>query len=214
MLGNFSFGDYFKEDAIAWAWELLAKTYGIDASRMCVTIFGGDAQVGLAADDEARKIWKRVTGFGDDRVIGLGKKDNFWMMGETGPMGPCTEIHYFMDGVPSAWPTQDPASWKGWLEIWNLVFMQFERRTPGGQLFPLPAPSIDTGAGLERVTSVVQGVKSNYDTDLFTGILQTAAELCGKQYGKDPEADTSMRVIADHARCSAFLIADGVFPDK
>jgi len=216
MLGNFSFGDYFKEDAIAYAWELLTKVYKIDESQMCVTIFGGnDPELeGVGADDEARAIWKRVTGFSDDRIIGLGKKDNFWMMGDTGPMGPCTEIHYFMDGKPTAWPTTDPATWKGWLEIWNLVFMQYERRTAGGELFPLPAPSIDTGAGLERVTSVVQGVKSNYDTDLFTGIIQTAAELSGKTYGKDPEHDTSMRVIADHARTTTFLIADGVFPDN
>jgi alanyl-tRNA synthetase len=214
MLGNFSFGDYFKADAIAWAWELLTGVYRIDASRLCVTVFGGDAGDGLGPDDEAREIWKRVTGFGDDRVIGLGKKDNFWAMGDTGPMGPCSEIHYFMDGPPRAWPTTDPASWTGWLEIWNLVFMQFERRTPGGQLFPLPAPSIDTGAGLERVTSVLQGARSNYDTDMFTGILATAARLAGKTYGKDPEADVSLRVIADHARCTAFLIADGVFPDN
>src|SRR5262249_27584554 len=214
MLGNFSFGDYFKEDAIAWAWDLLTKTYSIDESRMCVTIFGGDAQVGLAADDEARNIWKRVTGFSDDRVIGLGMKANFWRMGETGPMGPCSEIHFFMDGKPGRWPTTDPASWKGWLEIWNLVFMQFERRTAGGELFPLPAPSIDTGAGLERVTSVLQGKKSNYDTDLFTGILARAAALAGTRYGTSPDSDTSLRVIADHARCSAFLIADGVFPDN
>ncbi|MGE0402048.1 MAG: alanine--tRNA ligase [Kofleriaceae bacterium] len=216
MLGNFSFGDYFKEDAIAGAWELLTKVYNIDTSRMCVTIFGGnDPELpGVDADDEARAIWKRVTGFADERIIGLGKKDNFWMMGDTGPMGPCTEIHFYGAGTPTAWPTQDPASWKGWLEIWNLVFMQYERRTAGGQLFPLPAPSIDTGAGLERVTSVVQGVKSNYDTDLFTGILQTAAELAKKTYGKDENADTSMRVIADHARCSAFLMADGVLPDN
>src|SRR6476660_4232749 len=169
MLGNFSFGDYFKEDAIAWAWDLLTRVYGIDQSRMCVTVYGGDKELaGVVPDDEARAIWKKVTGFSDDRVIGLGKKDNFWMMGDTGPMGPCTEIHFFMDGKPSRWPTQDPASWKGWLELWNLVFMQFERRVKDGELFPLPAPSIDTGAGLERVTSVVQGVKSNYDTDLFT----------------------------------------------
>ena len=215
MLGNFSFGDYFKEDAIAWAWELLTKVYKIDPARMCVTVFGGDpALPGLGADDEARAIWKRVTGFSDERVIGMGKADNFWMMGDVGPMGPCTEIHFFMDGVPKQWPTQDPGSWKGWLEIWNLVFMQFERRTANGELFPLPAPSIDTGAGLERVTSVVQGVKSNYDTDLFTGILATTAEIAGKKYGADLQHDTSMRVIADHARCATFLIADGVFPDK
>src|ERR1044071_5212308 len=147
MLGNFSFGDYFKEDAIAWAWELLTKVYKIDTSRLVVTVFGGDAELGLAADDEARAIWKKVTGFGDDRIIGLGKKDNFWQMGETGPMGPCSEIHYFMDGPPKAWPTTDVSTWVGWLEIWNLVFMQFERRTPGGELFKLPKPSIDTGAG-------------------------------------------------------------------
>ena len=216
MLGNFSFGDYFKEEAIAGAWELLTKVYDIDTSRMCVTVFGGNDPelAGVNGDDEARAIWKRVTGFSDDRIIGLGKKDNFWMMGDTGPMGPCTEIHFFGAGRPSAWPTQDPASWVGWLEIWNLVFMQYERRTAGGELFPLPAPSIDTGAGLERVTSVVQGVKSNYDTDLFTGILQTAAELAKKQYGKDENADTSMRVIADHARCASFLMADGVLPDN
>jgi alanyl-tRNA synthetase len=214
MLGNFSFGDYFKPDAIAWAWELLTSVYRIDPARLCVTVFGGDRDDRLGADDEARAIWKRVTGFGDDRVIGLGKKDNFWAMGDTGPMGPCSEIHYFMDGVPKGWPTPDPASWVGWLEIWNLVFMQFERRTPGGELFPLPAPSIDTGAGLERVTSVLQGVRSNYDTDLFTGILARAAELAGIRYGKGEESDTSLRVIADHARCTAFLIADGVFPDN
>jgi len=215
MLGNFSFGDYFKEDAIAWAWDLLTRVYKIDPARMCVTIYGGDAELaGVAPDDEARTIWKRVTGYSDDRVIGLGKKDNFWMMGDTGPMGPCTEIHYFMDGTPATWPTTDPRSWSGWLEIWNLVFMQFERREKDGPLHPLPAPSVDTGAGLERVTSVVQGVSSNYDTDLFTGIIAAAAELSGKQYGADRDQDTSMRVIADHARCSAFLIADGVFPDK
>ena len=214
MLGNFSFGDYFKADAIAYAWELLTKIYKIDASRLCVTVFGGDPSDGLGPDDEAREIWKRVTGFGDDRVIGLGKKDNFWAMGETGPMGPCSEIHYFMGGVPERWPTTDPATWPGWLEIWNLVFMQYERRTAGGELFALPAPSIDTGAGLERVTSVLQGVASNYDTDLFTGILAKAAALAGTSYGKDRDADTSLRVIADHARCTAFLIADGVFPDN
>jgi alanyl-tRNA synthetase len=214
MLGNFSFGDYFKADAIAGAWELLTDVYGIDKSRLCVTVFGGDAALGLGADDEARAIWKQVTGFGDDRVIGLGKADNFWAMGDTGPMGPCSEIHYFMPGKPARWPTTDPATWVGWLEIWNLVFMQYERRVKDGELFALPAPSIDTGAGLERVTSVLQGVASNYDTDLFTGILAKAAAIAGTTYGKDAEADVSLRVIADHARSTAFLIADGVFPDS
>jgi alanyl-tRNA synthetase len=213
MLGNFSFGDYFKEDAIAWAWELLVKQYAIDPGKLVITVYGGDPELpGVSPDDEARAIWKKVTGFGDDRVIGLGKKDNFWMMGDTGPMGPCSEIHFHPD--PGGWPTTDPVSWKGWLEIWNLVFMQFERAVKDGPLAPLPAPSIDTGAGLERVTSVVQGVASNYDTDLFTGIIASAAELARTRYGKDPETDMSLRVIADHARCTAFLIADGVFPDK
>jgi alanyl-tRNA synthetase len=215
MLGNFSFGDYFKEDAIAFAWELLTKVYGIDTSRMCVTVYGGDKELaGVQPDDEARAIWKKVTGFSDERVIGLGKKDNFWMMGDTGPMGPCTEIHFFTPGKPAVWPTQDPASWQGWLEIWNLVFMQFERKVKDGPLAPLPAPSVDTGAGLERVTSVVQGKSSNYDTDLFTGILARTADLANKKYGANPDDDTSMRVIADHARTATFLIGDGVFPDK
>ncbi len=218
MLGNFSFGNptssegYFKADAIAWAWELLINTLGMDQRRMCVTVFGGEA--GLPPDDEARDLWKRVTGFGDDRIIGLGKKDNFWAMGDTGPTGPCSEIHVYMGEEMPGWPTTDPASWAGWLEIWNLVFMQFESKVKDGPLVPLPAPSIDTGAGLERMASVLQGVRSNYDTDLFAGILATAAELAGTRYGADPTTDTSLRVIADHARASTFLIGDGVFPDK
>jgi alanyl-tRNA synthetase len=214
MLGNFSFGDYFKADAIAWAWELLTKIYGIDPARLVVTVYGGDKDLpGVAPDDEARAIWKKVTGFSDDRVIGLGKKDNFWQMGETGPMGPCTEIHFNPD-AGGRWPTSDPASWQGWLEVWNLVFMQFERREVGGELFKLPAPSVDTGAGLERVTSVVQGVRSNYDTDLFVPIIEEASAIAKVAYGAGPETDMALRVIADHARCSAFLIADGVLPDK
>jgi alanyl-tRNA synthetase len=216
MLGNFSFGDYFKQDAIAWAWELLTQVYGIDRDRLVVTVFAGDTDMGVAADDEARGIWRQVTGMPDERIIGLGKSENFWMMGETGPMGPCSEIHYFMPGKPGAWPTRagGDAAWNGWLEIWNLVFMQYERREPGGPLHKLPAPSIDTGAGLERVSSVLQGVGSNYDTDMFRPLLETAAELARKRYGQDAEADVSMRVIADHARATAFLVADGVFPDK
>jgi alanyl-tRNA synthetase len=217
MLGNFSFGDYFKEDAIAWAWELLTDVYQLDKDRIIVTVFDGDQGLGIGSDDEARQIWKRVTGFGDDRVVGLGMKENFWMMGETGPMGPCSEIHFFQgDGKPSQLPvTESPeAAWDPWLEIWNLVFMQYERKVANGPLDKLPAPSIDTGAGLERVTSALQGVRSNYDTDLFQPLLRAAADAAGKRYGEDETADTSMRVIADHARASAFLIADGVFPDK
>jgi alanyl-tRNA synthetase len=217
MLGNFSFGDYFKPDAIAWAWELLTKVYGMDTNNLVVTVYGGDKDLpGVAADDEARALWKKVTGFGDDRIIGLGKKDNFWQMGETGPMGPCTEIHYFLEGGPTRWPTSDEKSWDGWVEIWNLVFMQFERRTVGGELFTLPAPSVDTGAGLERTTCVVQGKKSNYDTDLFLPIIEAAARIAKVDYQPGDKGDqaTALRVIADHARASTFLIADGVFPDK
>jgi alanyl-tRNA synthetase len=214
MLGNFSFGDYFKEDAIAWAWELLTRVWGIDQRRLVVTVFGGDAADKLAADDEARDIWRRVTGLPGERIIGLGKTDNFWAMGDTGPMGPCSEIHYFMPGQPERLPTTDPATWAGWLEIWNLVFMQYERKVKDGELLTLPAPSIDTGAGLERVSSVLQGVTTNYDTDLFLPILAEAAAIAGIRYGDDPEKDTSLRVIADHARCTSFLVGDGVFPDK
>ncbi len=215
MLGNFSFGDYFKPDAIAWAWELLIDVFKMNPDRLVVTVYGGDkALAGVSPDDEARAIWKKVTGFSDDRIIGLGKADNFWQMGDTGPMGPCTEIHYNFEADGKHWPTADPASWKGWLEIWNNVFMQFERTVKDGPLVPLPAPSVDTGAGLERMASVVQNVRSNYETDLFTPIIARAAEIAKVTYGANPEQDTALRVIADHARCSAFLIADGVLPDK
>jgi alanyl-tRNA synthetase len=217
MLGNFSFGDYFKAEAIEWAWELLVERLGMSTSRLVCTVFAGDADLGVGGDEEAAALWKKVTGFGDDRVIALGKDENFWMMGETGPMGPCSEIHFHQgDHLPCPLPKcLGPAcDCDRWLEIWNLVFMQYERTEPGGPLAPLPAPSIDTGAGLERVTAVLQGKASNYDTDLFAPLLARAAELAGKRYGANAEADVSMRVLADHARASAFLIADGVFPDK
>ena len=216
MLGNFSFGDYFKQDAIAWAWELLTEVYGIDKERLVVSVFCGDEAMGVGADDEARRIWNDVTGFAPERIIGLGKSENFWMMGDVGPMGPCSEIHYFMGEGPATAPPDNPddPAWENWLEIWNLVFMQYERKVKDGPLESLPAPSIDTGAGLERVTSVLQGARSNYDTDLLRPFIDLAAELSGKKYGDDDAHDTSMRVIADHARTSAFLIADGVFPDK
>jgi alanyl-tRNA synthetase len=217
MLGNFSFGDYFKQDAIAWAWSLLVDVLGLDRDRLIVTVFAGDQAMGLGPDEEARALWREVSGMPAERVIGLGKSENFWMMGDTGPMGPCSEIHYHVGAEPlPALPTADspPAAWQSWLEIWNLVFMQYERKVKDGPLAPLPAPSIDTGAGLERMSSVLQGVRSNYDTDLFRPLISAAADIAGKRYGADPEADFSMRVIADHARAAAFLIADGVFPDK
>ncbi len=216
MLGNFSFGDYFKADAIRFAWELLEQ-YGIDKKRLMFTVFGGDKTLGIEADDEARALWRKVTGVGDDKVLGLGLKDNFWMMGDTGPQGPCSEIHYHQgDHLPC--PERQclgPAcDCDRWLEIWNLVFMQYEKKTAGGPLERLPAPSIDTGMGLERLTAVIQGLMTNYDTDLLRPYITRAEALSKKSYGKDAEDDVSMRVIADHARASAFLIADGVFPDK
>ena len=221
MLGNFSFGDYFKEEAISFAWELLTKTYALDASRLMITVFGGAE--GIAADDEARALWKKVSGLGDDRILGLGMKDNFWQMGETGPCGPCTEIHWYngdaTSGVPYGSFGDEPTpDGLGWTEIWNLVFMQFERSidaSGAAKLAPLPKPCVDTGAGLERVSSVLQGVTSNYETDLLRALVDKASEISGKRYhGTQGDDDVSMRVIADHARTTAFLIAEGIFPDR
>jgi len=217
MLGNFSFGDYFKEGAIAFAWELLTRELGMDTRHLAITVFGGAE--GVPADDEARAIWKKVTGFGDDRILGLGMKDNFWQMGETGPCGPCSEVHYFLGGEPDlSLFGQDPDdSGRGWMEIWNLVFMQFDRSLVDGRpkLDPLPAPCVDTGAGLERMSAVMQGVVSNYDTDLFRPLIHKAADVAGKKYTATmADDDVSLRVIADHARTTAFLIAEGVMPDR
>src|SRR3984957_17882411 len=165
MLGNFSFGDYFKEEAIAYAWELLTSVLGLDTSRLMITVFGGAE--GIAADDEARALWKKVTGFADERIVGMGMKDNFWQMGETGPCGPFTENHWFNgdapDGVPYGSFGDEPTpDGRGWMEIWNLVFMQFDRSLDAdghATMTPLPRPCVDTGAGLERVSSVPQGVR-------------------------------------------------------
>ncbi|HWP06912.1 MAG TPA: alanine--tRNA ligase [Polyangiaceae bacterium] len=217
MLGNFSFGDYFKEDAIKFAWEFLTNVLELPKDRLICTYFKGEQ--GIPEDTEARDIWRRVTGFGDDRIRGLGMSDNFWQMGETGPCGPSSEI-YFCNG-----PTVDFATFGeeqtpeglGWIEIWNLVFMQFERTLDDGvaRLDPLPAPSVDTGAGLERLASVCAGQLSNYDTDVLRALIDRAAGLAGKSYGasRSPD-DVSLRVIADHARTTAFLIAEGVVPDR
>jgi alanyl-tRNA synthetase len=215
MLGNFSFGDYFKPDAIAFAWELLTKVFEVPASRLCITVFKGEE--GLPADDDAAEIWRKVTGFGDDRILRLGKADNFWSMGDTGPCGPCSEIHYFHGGeVDLARFGEEPRlDGSGWTEIWNLVFMQFDRAVKDAPLTNLPAPSIDTGMGLERLACVLQGVTSNYDTDLLRPLVETAAALAGKTYGGSLSSDdVSMRVIADHARTTAFLMAEGVMPER
>ncbi|MCC6165143.1 MAG: alanine--tRNA ligase [Acidobacteria bacterium] len=196
MLGNFSFGDYFKADAIPFAWTLLTDVWHLPKERLHATIFQGDATV--PRDDEAYALWRQF--LPADRISELGADDNFWQMGDTGPCGRCSEIYYVKDDGSM-------------MEIWNNVFMEFDRQ-PGGALVPLPAPSIDTGMGLERVTAVLQGVESNYDTDLFQPLLQDVAAMCGRAYGADEASGTSMRVIADHMRASTFLIADGVIPSN
>ena len=205
MLGNFSFGDYFKEDAIQAAWALLTDTLGVDPERLWVTVFEDD--------DEAYEIWKGVDGLSPDRIQRLGAKDNFWSMGDTGPCGPCSEIFYDhgedLDPKGGGPATESPR----YIEIWNLVFMQFDQAADGSRT-PLPKPSIDTGMGLERIAAVLQGVYSNYDTDLFQPLIQKAAEVAGVKYGNDEDVDVALRVIADHARATAFLIGDGVMPSN
>ena len=212
MLGNFSFGDYFKADAITWAWEFVTQVIKIPVERLSVTVFKGEE--GIPADDEARALWEKA-GVPKHRVHALGLKDNFWAAGDTGPCGPCSEIYFYLPNHPVK-EEEKPGESDNWLEIWNLVFMQFERKEAGGKLFPLPKPSIDTGAGLERVTSVVQGKGSNYDIDLFAGCLATVERLSKLKYGGtwNNVQDSAMRVIADHSRTAAFLIADGVQPSN
>jgi alanyl-tRNA synthetase len=212
MLGNFSFGDYFKADAIAFAWEFLAKDLGVDRARLIATVF--------TDDDDAFDLWKRVTGFSDDRILRLGEKDNFWAMGDTGPCGPCSEVHFHQgDDIPCAEEAAGRAclgpacDCDRWLEIWNLVFMQFNRDA-NGAMTPLPRPSIDTGMGLERMAAVLQGKRSSFDTDLFAPLIARVAGLARKTYGASEDDDVSMRVIADHARTATFLIGDGVLPSN
>ncbi len=205
MLGNFSFGDYFKDEAIPFAWELLTGDMGIDPNRLWVTIYEDD--------DEAFDIWRRTTSVPAERIQRLGAKDNFWSMGDTGPCGPCTEIHYDHGRHIDADERGPAFGSDRYIEIWNLVFMQFDQASDGTRT-RLPRPSIDTGMGLERLAAVKQGVYSNYDTDLFTGIITTAARRAGVRYGDDNEVDTALRVLADHARASTFLIGDGVMPSN
>jgi alanyl-tRNA synthetase len=208
MLGNFSFGDYFKEAAIEYAWTFLTKDLGISPERLSVTVFEGDAQT--PADVEAEELWKKI-GVPASKISRHGAKDNFWQMGDTGPCGPCTEIHFDRGQVKGAFGGDDPEGDRV-LEIWNLVFMQFDRQ-PDRSLVPLPAPSVDTGMGLERLTMVMNGAASNYDTDLLRPLITYSEEKLQKKYtSTDSAEDVAMRVIADHARTTAFLIADGVLP--
>ncbi|MGA2389435.1 MAG: alanine--tRNA ligase [Candidatus Sulfotelmatobacter sp.] len=216
MLGNFSFGDYFKKDAIAYAWELITSPewFGIDKEKLYATVFNGEG--GVPRDVEAYDLWA-AQGVPKERIFEMGLKDNFWQMGDTGPCGPCSEIHYDVGPAASEQGHVDcrfPCDCGRYVEIWNLVFMQFDRDV-SGKLNPLPKPSIDTGMGLERVTAVLQGVISNYDTDLFTPLIKRAAELTGipYQHGRT-RTDASLRIIADHSRAATFLICDGVVPSN
>jgi alanyl-tRNA synthetase len=221
MLGNFSFGDYFKKDAIAYAWELITSPewFGLEKGKLYATVFKGEN--GVPRDAEAYDLWLGQ-GVPADRIYEFGSQDNFWQMGDTGPCGPCSEIHYDMGVGASDQGHTDCAfgcDCGRYVELWNLVFMQFDRDA-SGKLTPLPKPSIDTGMGLERIAAVLQGVISNYDTDLFTPLIKRAAELTGTSLRKelDKEAHTksaaSLRVIADHSRAATFLISDGVVPSN
>jgi alanyl-tRNA synthetase len=207
MLGNFSFGDYFKADAIDFAWDLITRVYGLPKDKLYMTVF--------REDDEAEELWQKVAGVPKDRIFRLDEKDNFWQMGDTGPCGPCSEIHYDL-GPEAAEPGREherfPDDGGGrFVEIWNLVFMQFDRDS-SGKLSPLPRPSIDTGMGLERVTAVLQGKISNYETDLIHPIIEHAAQLFNVTHGDDARVDTVLRICADHARATEFLVHDGVVP--
>ncbi len=210
MLGNFSFGDYFKKDAIRYAWELVTSPewFGLTKEKLYVTVFRDD--------DDAFGLWQSEAGVPANRIFRLDEKDNFWAMGDTGPCGPCSEIHYDMGAAASDEGHADcafPCDCGRYVEIWNLVFMQFERDA-GGKMTPLPKPSIDTGMGLERVAAVLQGKLSNFETDLLKPLIEEAANISGKVYGEKPEHDVSLRILADHARAASFLIHDGVLPSN
>ncbi|HEX4384642.1 MAG TPA: alanine--tRNA ligase, partial [Myxococcales bacterium] len=223
MLGNFSFGDYFKKDAIAFAWDWITKELGLPADKLVVTVF--------REDDEAEELWKSI-GVRKERIFRLGERDNFWSMGPPGPCGPCSELHLFRGDPKASEKFIDEHAHKffgldqtealgsdSWMELWNLVFMQFERKEADGPLLPLPKPSIDTGAGLERVAAAVQNVPSNYDTDLLRPLIDEAARISGKNYSATDAVNAqgpsaSMRVVADHSRAACFLLADGVLPSN
>jgi len=218
MLGNFSFGDYFKHQAVPFAWELLTSVWHLPADRLYPTICKGEG--GIPRDDEAHGIWTKLVP--SDRITELGLAENFWSMGDIGPCGRCSEIHYFRGAHLLCEEERQGRSCRGvdcscdrFVEIWNNVFMEFDRQADG-VLNPLPAPSIDTGMGLERISAVIQGTLSNYDTDLFTPILSAIGERTGRTYRSSPNdpSDVSMRVIADHLRAMTFLIADGVVPSN
>ena len=207
MLGNFSFGDYFKKEAIEYAWEFLTKVLAVPKDKLWVSIFNDD--------DEAFALWEKVDGLLDGRIVRMGEKENFWAMGDTGPCGPCSEIH-FDQGPEAGCGSPDcklGCDCDRYLELWNLVFMQFYRDETG-KMTPLPKPCIDTGMGLERVASVLQGKFTNYDSDIFTAVIAKIAAVSGVKYGSSRKSDTALKVIADHARATTFLVADGVLPSN
>ena len=215
MLGNWSFGDYFKEDAIAWSWEFLTEVCNLDKDRLYVTVFEGAKEDDLTKDEETFNIWKKY--IQKDKILDGNKNDNFWEMGEVGPCGPCSEIHYDnraeaerekIDGATLVNKEQPQV-----IEIWNLVFMQYNRKADKS-LEKLPSQHVDTGMGFERLCMIMQGVKSNYDTDIFQPIIQKIAKLSKREYGKNKKQDIAMRVIADHIRAIAFSIADGALPSN
>ncbi len=219
MLGNWSFGDYFKREAIGWAWELLTEVWGLPPERLWATVFAGDEQDGLPPDEEAEEIWRSETGIDPSHVLRCARADNFWEMGDTGPCGPCSEIHIDRGG-PGSDPRDgaDPAIGvnagnERFIELWNLVFIQFNR-LDDGSLTPLPAHGVDTGMGFERVLAVLQGVDSNYETDLFRPIFARLGELTGSAYGADGGADVAFRVVADHLRAVCSALADGALPSN
>ena len=221
MLGNWSFDDYFKAEAIEWAWELLTKVWNIEPDRLWATVFAGNKDDGLPADDEAAKLWTKVTPIPAERVLACGKKDNFWEMGETGPCGPCSEIH--IDLGPEKCDMKDVPGHQcrvnngcaRYIELWNLVFIQYNRH-PDGKLVPLSAKYVDTGAGLERIVAVLQNKKSNYDTDLFMPIIDSTSKISGHRYTAQlgNKTDNAFRVIADHIRSLVFAITDGATPSN
>jgi len=205
MLGNFSFGNYFKKEAIHFAWELLTKNFGLDPERLRITVFRDD--------DDAWNIWHTQEGIPASKIMRLGEEDNFWSMGDTGPCGPCSEVHYDFgkSPIPDHGDCDLTCSCGRWVEVWNLVFMQYNRDS-GNMLNPLPSPSIDTGMGFERITTILQSKTSNYDTDLFQPLLHEISGICNTDYGTDPNDDISMRIIADHARAATFVVGDGQYP--
>ncbi|MBN1391221.1 MAG: alanine--tRNA ligase [Sedimentisphaerales bacterium] len=221
MLGNWSFGDYFKAEAIEWAWELITKKWGIKPDNLYATVFAGDESDGLEFDKEAAELWPKVTSLPKERVLAFGRKDNFWEMGDIGPCGPCSEIH--IDLGPDRCDKKNipghkcavNAGCSRFIELWNLVFIQYNR-TEGGRVLPLPAKHVDTGMGLERITAVLQNKSSNYDTDLFSPLIDKISKLCGQKYAGtlDKQTDIAFRVIADHLRCLVFAITDGCMPSN